>query len=338
MRKKIKLLDYIFLMRPVLFYPVWTVFLAGYICGIRINSGGSGNLILWQQVNSLSKSPVTFFIILFAYTSLMGAVFIINQLTDVKSDQKNNKLFLIANGYVGQTEAIIEAILLGSLALVTGFVTHWLLGLCFVVALLITGILYSSPPFLWKDRPLCGLIVNLSGGFLTFLSGWLLQMYLSNNLNWKMLIENIAVKPSMFVQALPYIFAIGSVYFLTTVTDAQGDRSTGKVTFAVKYGTKITLSYALIFEISSLILAIILRDIVILLPALFALPLFIRAYWKQDLTTVIQSTRLSILFLSLVIAIYFPLYFLLIFGVYFLSKWYYQVRFNLDYPTLSAIS
>jgi 4-hydroxybenzoate polyprenyltransferase len=100
-----KYLDYIFVLRPALFFPVWTVFLAGYHANM-----------LFDPTNNLpgseiiaANNPIITAVLL---TLLMGAVFIFNQVADIQSDKKNQKLFFLANGIIKKNAAILEGIVL----------------------------------------------------------------------------------------------------------------------------------------------------------------------------------------------------------------------------------
>ncbi len=253
----------------------------------------------------------------------MASVFIINQFTDIQSDQKNNKLFLLADGMVSRKTAISETTVCILLAFFFAVQKDiHLVMLCFAL-FLVTGIGYSLPPFLWKDRPIAGLLVNLIGGLLTFMIGWQITAMLT--------LETI-------INAVPYMFAIGAVYLLTTMPDKIGDQHVGKITFAVKFDLRTTILTALLLEIACLILAILFMDFLILFPALAVLPFFVKLLFKDDLSSIIQATRFAILFLSLAVVLLFPAYAVLMLGIFFLSKWYYRNRFQLNYPNFSHIS
>jgi 4-hydroxybenzoate polyprenyltransferase len=133
-----KLLDHLFLLRPVLMPPLWTILLLGYYQG-RKASGHLGPL------------GRTF---LFA-SFLMGAIYILNQLRDMESDRQNRKLFLLSEGWVQPTSAWGEAIILFLLACFGGFRVAPLLGVTFVVALIL------------------GAANMLGHGLLAFSFGWL---------------------------------------------------------------------------------------------------------------------------------------------------------------------
>ncbi|MFQ6003827.1 MAG: hypothetical protein ACE5KJ_08780, partial [Candidatus Zixiibacteriota bacterium] len=91
----IKYLDYLFVIRPVLMPPVWTILLLGHHRSAALS--GQSNL------------PG---LILLLVTFLVGAVYLLNQIYDVESDRINKKLFFLAEGYISKKNAIFQTILL----------------------------------------------------------------------------------------------------------------------------------------------------------------------------------------------------------------------------------
>ena len=317
MKSLAKPFDYIFLLRPVLFYPVWTVFLAG-----GVSAQGASQGIGWPQfkLGAPRAGWGNFWWVLVSYSLLMGTVFILNQLTDVGSDKQNSKLFLIADGHISTKAAVWEGLILLLVSfLISVKASGWFV-LVWLFSLLILGIAYSLPPFLWKDRPIEGLMANLFGGLLTFFAGWLSMG-----------------KPSgvMVFHSLPYVFGVGSVYFLTTILDADGDLHSHKITFAVRHGKQATIRMSILFDSIAIILGFLTRDWIVFIPAFVSYFMFVFLIFRSDDRWLNRITRLPILLLSLMVALYFPLYFIGILGVFFFSKWYYHVRFGLNYPSLN---
>ena len=104
----LKMLDYIYINRPVLFFPGWVTMLAGYYTAT--GESISGFPIPWELAPGVWDAGV--FRALVMLGAAMGGCFIFNQLKDVETDQKNNKLFLIGGGYVPVKHAYVEGILL----------------------------------------------------------------------------------------------------------------------------------------------------------------------------------------------------------------------------------
>ncbi|NOZ56306.1 MAG: UbiA family prenyltransferase [Calditrichaeota bacterium] len=305
----LRVLDYVFVLRPTLFVAVWTVFLAGRWAQLRFLPVAYE--VPWWRIWLFGA----------AVSAVMGAVFVVNQLQDVETDLANNKLYLIARGEIRRRTANLEAYALLALGLllalwldVTLFV---ILGLLFFVG----GVAYSYRPWLWKNRPFFGLFSNAFGALFVFLAGW----GVGN-----------AWHPVAFQYAIPYILAVVSVYFLTTIPDEPGDRASGKITFVVAYGDKATRTWALAAVAFSVVAGAFNRDLVILFPAVASLPLFAVAASRGARDDVLRATKMSILLLSLTVCIAYPGYLLLLVLVFGASKWYYKKRFGLNYPSLET--
>lgn len=305
-----KLFDYLFVLRPMLFLPVWTVFSAGFFSAKRF-------LPLPMQVDN-SGWGLTIGI---ALTLLMGSAFILNQIVDVPTDRLNRKLFLIADGHIPVKIAILETVILGILPLAIAAIFSIKMAGLFIAIYLVTGIFYSLPAFKWKDRPWLGLLANALGAILIFACGW-----------W---IKNISLLQPL-LHAMPYAAAVSAVYIFTTVLDQKGDMKFNKKTFAVCFGLRTVIWAGLFFEIVALVSAWLLNDPLIFYPALLALPFFIRAAHRQSWPEVIRAIKFPILFLSVAICWFLPNYFFLLALTYYLSKWYYYFRFGLHYPNLDA--
>ncbi len=310
MNNFVKLFDYFFVLRPTLFFPVWTVYLANY----------QRNLIFDEATPQAAETfnPVIIGALL---TMLMGSAFIINQIKDIVSDQKNNKLFIIADGYIKKWKAIIEAIVLLSVSLIAAFFLDYRIGIIFCCVFFVTGILYNVKPFEWKDKPFLGIVANFLGGITVACVGCIS----SGLTDWEFLLKTI-----------PYGLGLLAVFFLTTLADIEGDAEAGKITIGVKYGFAISIFLALIFEILTVAMSFYLKEFILFFPALLSLPLFVTTAITQKLDDALRTVKFSVLFTSIAVCIKFPYYFVLIVAIFYLSKWYYKKRFNIDYPKFAA--
>ena len=64
------------------------------------------------------------------------------------------------------------------------------------------------------------------------------------------------------------------------------------------------------------------------------LPFFLIAARSCEEADVLRTAKVATLFLSLAICLRYPGYLVLILLVYFFSRWYYRIRFDLNYPNL----
>ncbi|MDZ7373260.1 MAG: UbiA family prenyltransferase [candidate division KSB1 bacterium] len=309
MGRTIRYLDYLFVLRPTLFFAVWTVFLCG----------------LWAaKTFGQAKEPVApgqVWQLALAISLTMGSVFVVNQLQDVETDLANDKLYLIARKEIPARHAQIEALLLLILGLLLAAgVSLLACALCFLL-FAVGGFAYSFEPLAWKNHPLLGMAVNGLGALLIFASGWL---------------AGGELQPRLLRFALPYVLAVLAVYLLTTIPDEPGDRQSGKVTFVIRYGLRATTLWAAMAVGASLLVGSVNRDPVIALPALGALPLFGLAAKRLGLGDIFRAIKFGILFQALAVCVVFPLFLVLLAIVFFGSKLYYRGRFGVDYPSFDS--
>jgi 4-hydroxybenzoate polyprenyltransferase len=301
-KSMLKYLDYLFLTRPVLMPPVWTILLLGHRRS-AVLSGGS-------HLPGLAVLLVTF---------LVGAVYVLNQVCDIESDRLNNKLFFLAQGLISKRSALVEMIVLNLAAIIPAFLISLQLGLLFVLGALF-GFLYSVRPFALKNKPIGGLITNaLAHGSLAFLIGWSMNRSLS---------------AESLIFSLPYFLAVAAVYLNTTVPDLEGDRATGKITFAVRWGRQKTTVLSFLLVISAVVLSLVTGDTPFLVASALSLPFFLFAGFNRKERAVALSTKASILFLSVAAGFFYPWYFVILILGFAATRLYYRARFAMNYPAL----
>ncbi len=313
MNRIVKLFDYVFVLRPTLFFPVWTVYAAGYFAYHRFAPAGMNGATRGLAWNSIC--------LLGFLTLLMGSAYILNQICDRETDARNHKLFLIAQQHISLPVAWGEMIVLAAIGMIAAYWHSAEMAILFAIIFLCTGIFYSVAPFQWKDHPFWGLFANACGAVLIFTAGW-----------WSVEVESLLA----LRHALPYALAVGAVYLYTTLLDVEGDAETNKLTFGVKYGWRSTIFAGAILQWCATALALWVQDPIILYPALVAAPFFLWATLKQRHGDVARAIKMPILFLALAICWKVWQYLLVLAFVFFFSKWYYQRRFGLKYPSLRA--
>jgi len=297
-----KFFDHVFLLRPVLLPPVWTVFLLGYHRSVL--QGGQ------------KSSIVTSFILL---TLLSGAIYILNQIYDAESDRANRKLFLLADNLIPKRDAAIEAVLLGVLGILPAYVLSTGLGILFTLGAAL-GFVYSVPPLALKNRPLGGLLSNALGhGSLVFLMGWC---------------TNLPLSTKGIICSVPYLLAVGAIYLNTTIPDKAGDIKTGKVTLATKWGESSTKLFSTFLVFVALVYSLVLKDYPFSLVAFLSMPFFIYMLFSHERRRVILATKIAVVCLSILTGVFYMWYFILLLLVYIISRIYYKWRFGISYPSL----
>lgn len=307
---KLAVFDYFFVLRPMLFFPGWSTMLAGYFIGQRDQIVFSIPQILELNFFSIGK-------MLLMLMLAIGACAVLNQLQDIESDRRNHKLFIIAEGKITFKQALLEILLLVVAAAGLAFDISFVLGVFILISVVVAGYMYSYRPFSFKDNPAASLASNAFMGWLAFAIGWVAAQILS----WQILYDS-----------LPYLFFNTALYLYTTLPDIDGDKQSHKKTLAVIWGVKPLLWIAFALYSGSLLAALCLNDRQALFFILLSMPFFIMTLIMKSAASAIRATKFSILFFSLAICLKLPFYFILMFGFYFFTRWYYKNRFQFNYP------
>lgn len=318
MNQWIKYLDYFFISRPILFFPGWATMLAGDLASQ--NKVTSAKLSIGSLIPEISDASLCWGMI--AFSLAMGGSFILNQIRDVSSDSENSKLFLLGDGHIPIQHGYFESFLFIMASLIISLNINFLFFIVIACFIFLTGYLYNFPPFAFKDKPLAGLIANMMMGWLAFAAGWVLFSGL-----------NI----SLFYHSLPYLFFNTSLYFLTTLPDMKGDASSEKVTFPVRFGFQMTIGFSLISFIIAFFSGIVIGDWLILsaliLSGLFMISLIIR----KNVAAAILAIKMGIFSFCLVLSVQFPIFFVILAALFFLTRFYYKRRFQFDYPNFRGV-
>ena len=311
---RINRLDYLFVLRPMLFFPGWATMLAGYFIADK------------EILYTLYMSPdqIDYLLLLpliIGFALLMGTAFILNQLADVESDQRNEKLYIISNGHISRTNAVREVYILAIIAFLTGLTINWRVTILFIMFFVVTGYLYNFRPFKYKDRPWASLFANMTMGWLAFAIGWAAHL----NFSWQLVLDSI-----------PYLLFNTALYLYTTFPDIEGDRLAGKRTLAVHYGHEKLMLVAFMCFCTGIISLFWLQDMQALVFYALSIPLFAKGILMLDIPVAVKTTKFGILFFSLSICLKWPFFFLMMLSGFLLTKWYYKKRFYITYPNFSG--
>ena len=299
----LKWLDPVFVLRPTLFFPCWTLFLAG----VRASNHGLG-LAWWKVVAAMAVMGAA-----------MGVIYLINQLRDIGTDRINQKLPYFTQEIISVRFAWWEVYILIALSVLAAAAISWIFLAIIVAALIITGGMYNYSPFTLKDNPFGGIAASIGGGLLAFLAG----AEAGGGLKWIIVLA-----------AAPYLLAFVSNSLWTAIPDMKGDRAVGKTTFAVQFGLEPTLWLGCIGVAAAAILGFVLHDWVIGWASLLSLILFLVASFKSQIGSVMLAIKGSIFILSVLLGWYFPWYLIVMGSYYLLARQYHRRRFGLSYPSL----
>jgi 4-hydroxybenzoate polyprenyltransferase len=291
--------DPIFILRPTLFFPSWTFFLAGFARG---KGRYEAIYILWLG-------------------AALGASFLINQLTDRKEDEANGKLLPLWNRHVSNRFVIGEVVALAVVVLAgciwAGVEVSGLLALFFLNA----GLLYNFPPFRLKGRPVLGIISCAVGIWNGYLIG-----ARASGVEWQF----------AALGGVPYAFAGAAVSILTSVPDLTGDIKTGVRTFAAHFGLRTTGFWAMMLVLISLFTSFVLKDYYLLSAAVISLPLFIWFYSSGLEKAADLATKIAIFSLAIAVGTTWLPFLAMIAFYYPFARWYHRNRLGLEYPTFNA--
>jgi 4-hydroxybenzoate polyprenyltransferase len=298
--------------------PVWTILLLGH----------HRSAVLFGESNLPG-------LILLLVTFLVGAVYLLNQIYDVESDRINKKLFFLAEGHISKKNAIFQTILLNLVSIIPAYFISLNLGLLFTLGFLL-GLFYSVPSFSFKGKPLGGFLCNiLAHGNLTFLMGWSMNHPPIRVPVWAdgwASAQALSGKSILF--SLPYMLAVGAVYLNTTISDIEGDKRSGKITLAVKWGKERNVVLACLLVLIATSLSFFIKDTPFFIASALVFPFFLFSAITRKNNAIVLSTKLSILFLSIAAGFFYPWYFAILFLGFLGTRLYYKARFNYDYPTL----
>jgi geranylgeranylglycerol-phosphate geranylgeranyltransferase len=191
-----------------------------------------------------------------SFSLVTGAIFVLNQYFDRKSDKTNpqKRHLPVAAGKLSPKQSSVLFVSLFAVGLLVTAVVDYTLLFLFVTYIGV-GIAYSAPPIHFKKRPIIDLFaVGIGAGILPFLIGLQASHQLTIDsslpLIWRRYQEMLlCIIPLFFFQIATHIFqAIG---------DYEADRGEKITTFVVRYGKERSAKIGVLFSSLSLILPII---------------------------------------------------------------------------------
>lgn len=200
--------------------------------------------------------PYNVFPISISFSLVTGAIFVLNQYFDRKSDQSNpqKRHLPVASGELSpKYSSILFISLFAAGLLITAVVDNTLLFLfIFYIGM---GIFYSAPPLHFKKRPVIDLLaVGIGSALLPFLIG----LQISHQLNLEFSLPWIVRRyQDALLCVIPlFLFQIAGHIF-QAIGDYEADREEGITTFVVKYGKERSAKIGALFASLSLVLPII---------------------------------------------------------------------------------
>jgi 4-hydroxybenzoate polyprenyltransferase len=184
-----------------------------------------------------------FIIVLVSFSLATSSIFILNQYFDQEYDKANNlkKDLPMASGDVSPRMGLTLFFSFTAISLASAFLTDLSIFLL-LLAFMLLGIGYSTPPISFKSRPGLDVIVcGIGAGVLPFLIGVQTVPLLTLQFEFPWIVRRYQ---DVLFTALP-IFLVqcaGQIY--QVVGDYEADTLAKINTFAVKYGRKTALRFA----------------------------------------------------------------------------------------------
>ncbi len=306
MKKEKNFLDYFFLLRPTIQVALWTFYFIGVYLAFR-------------DEKSLKFLNIDFnlkvYYILFAYSLLMGGVYILNQITDIETDKINKKLFLLPEKIISLKESyilVVLCIISGFLMVLLNFKVQKIIVILFIVSFIL-GYLYSSKPFHFKGKPFLDLLSNVIGYSIV-----------------APIIGYLSIRDSLpdFKIFLPYIFSMAAIFINTTILDYNGDKKIGLKTTGVFLGIKLSLFLSTLFISLGLLFALFNRDNLAIYTTGYSLIFFFLSFLFKKENYVMWSVKYTSPFVTLVVGLFFLPFLIICFLTLILSIIYYKKRFK----------
>lgn len=239
-----------------------------------------------------------------------------NQIYDIEGDRLNRKNLPLPLGLVSMKMAWIMTISSAVLALGVAFSLGIVTGVLTLFGLIL-GVLYSHPKWNLKSKPVPAILFNgLGHGSLVYLIGWSSV----NLLRWESL-----------YRMLPYAFAYGGVYLITTIPDIEGDRFVGKRTLAVVWGERRTQIIAFALIVLSTVAGYYMKERAVFLTGIFSAPFYAYSAIMRG-RAYLRANAVAVLLLNFWIWWFFVIpYIPIMILVLIVARIYYKKRFGVNY-------
>ncbi|PWB68385.1 hypothetical protein C3F09_11805 [candidate division GN15 bacterium] len=303
----LKAVDLFFAARPMLHLPIWSIYL---VCLHYHHQLDGGRFDRWNLLMLLCLS------------FLAAGSYWWNQSFDAESDFENRKLGFLQRGFLNRAQ-LSSAFLISSLVGLAIAPIYSALVLAIFAQAFVLSFTYSAPPFRLKDRPFWGLFANAWGiGFLVpFCVMPELTIHNAGLLGWD--------------NPIYFFFAVASIYIITTIPDAAGDRLAGKRTIAVLFGKRAALVLALILVLLSAVIAYWSGYVLLCGISLASALTIVTAIVFRSVRVTLAAAKTPILLLTILAGYFYPVYFVFIIVLVTLTRLYYARRFHMTYPRLA---
>jgi 4-hydroxybenzoate polyprenyltransferase len=305
--------DYVFVLRPLILIPAWSFFLLGAKAGADLSLPFQAR---WGFPGGFA-----------CLSAIMIMAYLLNQIFDQESDRRNEKCQFLSRGIFTVRTIVLMATCFFLVASYLFRTVESSQRVPLVLALILS-LIYSLPPLRLVARPFADLLANAVGyGGIAYSIGFG---------------AFAPISVDMVLRAAPYFFLVGATFLYTTILDVEGDRDSGKITTTVVLGVKRSTDLACFLAVAGLIWAVIFSlwkygDW--LAPLIMAVAVLIFVFGVVQYRSSAASTKTgsnvvqaATVLVTVPAAILWPVYLLLVVPLVIVSRYYYRMRFGLDYP------
>jgi 4-hydroxybenzoate polyprenyltransferase len=261
----------------------------------------------------LLPSPVT----LLCLTAVLITAYLLNQIFDRESDERNNKCFYLSRG-IFRVRTLVFMSLFFFLAASyayhrTGEPQRIPLFLALALALL-----YSLPPVRLCSRPFLDMIANAVGyGGVAFVLGFRALNSSGTDAVWL---------------CVPYVLLVAATFLHTTILDIDGDRAASKISTSVLIGVDGSIVLAAVIHATAFILAILTGRPMAIIVTGGSLPFTVYSIFKRTGRVSAFLIQANTLIVTVAAAVLWPVYLGALVPLILLSRFYHKKRFGIPYP------
>lgn len=230
------------------------------------NAASWASLVVFGWMTTIKEfSLVDFFanLVVLGFFSVLlnGVSFAVNNVFDIEEDRRASKRNLVASGEVDARKVLMFSLVISGFSLVFFAYTCGLEGALLALSCLVLGLLYSAPPFRFKERPVLDVASHgLFLGSLLVLLGAYFRDGAPNNVTYAYSIAFFFISCIFQLQNLLGDYAFDRDAGVKTSIVRLGSLEKGRVisSIFIAVGIVVTVVAAWHFNINPLLLAVLL--------------------------------------------------------------------------------